>query len=62
MSIKSYVFPSDNGIPIDDIQRDLWVLSYNADVIKNRLEMTKAMRVDRVKTWMVRCKPEVLDR
>lgn len=55
-------FLLDNGISIQDIHRDLWVLYYSNETIKNRLELAKSMRVDQIKTWMVRCTPEVLDR
>lgn len=60
--VFNYHLIADNGIPIKDIHRDLWVLNYSTEMIKNRLDLAKSMRVEQIKTWMVRCTPEVLDR
>lgn len=52
----------DNEIPIKDVHRDLWVLYYSNETIRYRLDLAKSLKVDKIKTWMIRCTPEVLDR
>lgn len=52
---------ADYGITAEEIKKDLWVLRYNSDTIKHRLDIAKQINIDKIKTWMVRCKPEIFD-
>lgn len=51
----------DYGITTEDIKRDLWVLRYKAENIRQRLDTAKDINIDKIKTWMVRCKPEIFE-
>ncbi|XP_053600152.1 transcription termination factor, mitochondrial [Plodia interpunctella] len=52
----------DNGVPGDRIIRDLWVLKYRSDTIKERLRRIKSMGIDNLYPWMVRCSEDILSR
>ncbi|CAH0557011.1 unnamed protein product [Brassicogethes aeneus] len=48
-------------IDTDHIKKDLWVLKYNIETIRNRLELAKLHKIDTIKTWMVRSKLSIFD-
>ncbi|CAG9784517.1 unnamed protein product [Diatraea saccharalis] len=50
------------GVSSDRIIRDLWVLKYKSDTIKERLERVKALGIDNLYPWMVRCSEDILNR
>nr|CAH7764420.1 unnamed protein product [Callosobruchus chinensis] len=50
------------GINKDEISKDFWVLKYSKDTVKNRLTKVQEENVDKVKTWMVRAKPELYEK
>ncbi|KAF5273588.1 hypothetical protein FQR65_LT04586 [Abscondita terminalis] len=52
----------DNGISLEEIRKDYWVLQYKYDIIKERIEIAKKRNIGKIKTWMVRSPISVLDR
>ncbi|XP_013200678.1 transcription termination factor, mitochondrial [Amyelois transitella] len=52
----------ENGVSGDRIIRDLWVLKYRSDTIRERLERVKSMGIDNLYPWMVRCSEDILNR
>ncbi|CAH2988619.1 unnamed protein product [Chilo suppressalis] len=50
------------GVSCDRIIRDLWVLKYKAETIQERLKRVKAMGIDNMYPWMVRCSEDILNR
>ncbi|BES88485.1 Hypothetical protein NTJ_01291 [Nesidiocoris tenuis] len=50
----------ENGIPKEEILKDLWVLTYTKKRLEERLDDINQMNFDPKKPWMLRCLPEVL--
>lgn len=50
------------GVPGDRILRDLWVLKYHHETIRERLQKVKDLGVDTLYPWMVRCNEDILNR
>lgn len=49
------------GIPLEDIRRDIWVLCYSLETITERLDKARGSKIETLKTWMVRCQPEIFN-
>ncbi|XP_075992139.1 mitochondrial transcription termination factor [Anticarsia gemmatalis] len=52
----------DLGVPGDRILRDLWVLKYHHETIRERLQTVKDMGIENLYPWMVRCSESILKR
>ncbi|KAI8427728.1 hypothetical protein MSG28_002160 [Choristoneura fumiferana] len=50
------------GVSTDRILRDLWVLKYKHETIRNRLQSVRDMGIETLYPWMVRCKKDILNR
>ncbi|XP_026322224.1 transcription termination factor, mitochondrial [Hyposmocoma kahamanoa] len=50
------------GVAGDRIIRDLWVLKYHHETIRERLQKVKDLGVDTLYPWMVRCNEDILNR
>lgn len=50
------------GVSGERIQRDLWVLKYHHETIRQRLKLVKDSGCDQVYPWMVRCSDDILER
>lgn len=50
------------GVSNNRILRDLWVLKYHHETIRERLQMVKDMGIDKLCPWMVRCTEDILKR
>ncbi|CAB3231176.1 unnamed protein product [Arctia plantaginis] len=50
------------GVSGEGILRDLWVLKYHHETIRNRLQIVKNNGVEILHPWMVRCSEEILNR
>lgn len=50
------------GVPGEGILRDLWVLKYHHETIRNRLQIVKNNGVETLHPWMVRCSEDILKR
>ncbi|XP_028177468.1 transcription termination factor, mitochondrial [Ostrinia furnacalis] len=50
------------GVSSERLLRDLWVLKYNANTIRERLQKVKNMGVENIYPWMVRCSEDILNR
>nr|CAI5857813.1 unnamed protein product [Callosobruchus analis] len=49
------------GIDKKEISKDFWVLKYSKATVENKLTRVQQNNVDKVKTWMVRAKPELFE-
>uniref|UniRef100_A0A0K8SF31 Transcription termination factor, mitochondrial n=1 Tax=Lygus hesperus TaxID=30085 RepID=A0A0K8SF31_LYGHE len=49
-----------NNIPVDELVKDLWVLTYTKSRLEERLGEIHPMNIYPIKPWMLRCLPEVL--
>ncbi|XP_045764644.1 transcription termination factor, mitochondrial isoform X3 [Maniola jurtina] len=52
----------DMGVTGDRILRDLWVLKYHHNTIKERLQRVKDNGVENLYPWMVRCSEDIMIR
>ncbi|XP_059059371.1 transcription termination factor, mitochondrial-like isoform X2 [Achroia grisella] len=52
----------DMGVETDRIVRDLWVLKYHSETIRERLQNVKDRGIDVLYPWMVRCSEDILNR
>ncbi|XP_034834823.1 transcription termination factor, mitochondrial isoform X2 [Maniola hyperantus] len=52
----------DMGVTGDRILRDLWVLKYHHNTIKERLQRVKNNGVENLYPWMVRCSEDIMNR
>ncbi|KAM3959033.1 mitochondrial transcription termination factor [Aphomia sociella] len=50
------------GVSADRIVRDLWVLKYHSETIRERLQRVRDMGMDVLYPWMVRCSEDILNR
>ncbi|XP_063617762.1 transcription termination factor, mitochondrial [Cydia splendana] len=50
------------GVSTDRILRDLWVLKYKHETIRERLQRVKDMGIETLYPWMVRCKQDIMNR
>ncbi|XP_065163916.1 transcription termination factor, mitochondrial [Atheta coriaria] len=51
-----------NQVSNADIIKDWWVLQYSPKLISERMSIAKKNNLDPIKTWMVRCTPDILER
>ncbi|VEN43518.1 unnamed protein product [Callosobruchus maculatus] len=49
------------GLDKNDISKDFWVLKYSKATVENRLKQVQESNAGKVKTWMVRAKPELFE-
>ncbi|KAL1124134.1 hypothetical protein AAG570_001904 [Ranatra chinensis] len=47
---------------MDDLVKDLWVLSYTVEKLKERLDIIRVMKLSPIKPWMLRCTETTLHR
>lgn len=52
----------NNGVPAENLVRDLLVLERSEEVIEERLEIIKRYPVERIMPWMIKCEEHVLMR
>ncbi|PZC78852.1 hypothetical protein B5X24_HaOG217179 [Helicoverpa armigera] len=50
------------NVAADRIMRDLWVLKYHHETIRERLVRVKGMGVENLYPWMVRCSEDIMNR
>ncbi|KAF6214961.1 hypothetical protein GE061_009706 [Apolygus lucorum] len=51
---------TENNIPVNEVLKDLWVLTYTKNRLEERLREIHSMNIYPIKPWMLRCLPEVL--
>ncbi|XP_057657393.1 transcription termination factor, mitochondrial [Diorhabda carinulata] len=58
---KSIKILLDAGVSRTAIIKDLWVLRYNPDNIKDRIIFARQNNIETIKTWMVRAQREIIE-
>ncbi|XP_066257232.1 transcription termination factor, mitochondrial [Euwallacea similis] len=48
------------GFTKEEVLKDLWILKYSQSLASNRFEFIKKNNISTLKTWMVRCKEDIL--
>lgn len=59
---SNYVIILDYNIDIEDVKKDIWILRYNPEQIKTRLDIVKSIGMDKAKPWLTRSTEKVFIR